>query len=301
MLKIGIIGLGDIAQKAYLPLFSRMKDIEYHLYTRNSAKLTDLGEKYRFSKLYPSLEELLSSGIEAAFVHSSTSSHAEIVRQLLERGIHVFVDKPITDDYNEAKKLVELAEKQNRILMVGFNRRYASAVRRLKEVADPNLVLVQKNRHSLPGEIQTFVYDDFIHVIDTLRYLHPHPIKELIVNGRKDGGTLYHVVLQLVSSEGTAIGIMNRDNGATEEIATVMGPREKRTAYNLSRLVITKGMEEIEVRSSDWEETLAKRGFISMIEDFLSAVRTGSKVGIPARDALETHRLCEEVILKLEQ
>ncbi|RHW34856.1 gfo/Idh/MocA family oxidoreductase [Neobacillus notoginsengisoli] len=300
-MKVGLIGLGDIAQKAYLPLISKMENIECHLYTRDRKKLEALGQKYRFPVLASSLEEMLSSGIEAAFVHSSTSSHAEIVRQLLEAGIHVFVDKPFTDNFAEARGLVELAEKQNRILMAGFNRRYAPAVNKLIEVVNPNLVLVQKNRHSLPGDIRTFIYDDFIHVIDTLRYLFPYPIEELIVNGRKDGPTLYHVVIQFVSPEGTAIGIMNRDNGATEEIATIMGPEEKRTAYNLSRLIISKGMEETEVRSGDWEETLVKRGFVSMTEDFLKAVRTGSAVKTSAQDALETHRICEEVISQLEK
>lgn len=42
MLKIGVIGLGDIAQKAYLPVFAEKEDMEFHLYTRNHDKLKNL-------------------------------------------------------------------------------------------------------------------------------------------------------------------------------------------------------------------------------------------------------------------
>ncbi|RDU34851.1 gfo/Idh/MocA family oxidoreductase [Neobacillus piezotolerans] len=298
-MQIGVIGLGDIAQKAYLPIYGKMDGVQFHLHTRNVKKLDALGDKHRFTRRYARLEDLLESGISAAFVHSSTESHAAIVRELLQRDIHVFVDKPITDQLSEAEGLVRLANERKLILMVGFNRRYAPAIRALKEVAQPNMVIVQKNRHSLPGEIRSFIYDDFIHVVDTIRFLFPYPIDKVIVNGRQEGGKLCHAVVQLVSRMGTAIGIMNRDNGTMEEIAAVMGPLEKRTAYNLSRLIVSKGIEETEIRGNDWEETLVKRGFPEMVNDFLQAVRTGTSPKISAFDALETHRLCEEIIVKL--
>lgn len=299
MIKFGVIGIGDIAQKAYLPTYSSMKDIEFHFYTRNQEKLRALGSQFRFENLHSNLSSLISSGITGAFVHSSTSSHEGIVYELLNNNIHVFVDKPITDNYASTKSLVELAEQKGLILMTGFNRRYATSYAKLKEVAQPNMVLVQKNRKGLPGELRSFIYDDFIHVVDTMRYLFPYPIEELIVNGRMEGDTLYHVVIQFISQGATAIGIMNRDNGTNEEMAQVMGPFEKRTVYNVSKLVISKDAEEIEVRSGDWEPMLVKRGFQQMVGEFVQAVRTNSKPGISALDALVTHEICEKIILKL--
>lgn len=300
-MKFGVIGLGDIAQKAYLPVYSGFKDIEFHFYTRNQEKLKSIAGQYRFKHIHSDLKSLINSGITGAFVHSSTSSHEEIVQWLLHRGIHVFVDKPITDNYEGAKRLVELAEDRGLILMAGFNRRYAPTYLKLKEVAKPNMVVVQKNRKNLPGEPRTFIFDDFIHVVDTMRYLFPHPIEEMLVNGRMENGVLYHVVIQFISQGGTAIGIMNRDNGTNEEIAQVMGPLEKRTVTNVSKLVISKGMENIEVRSGDWEPTLFKRGFEQMVGDFIHAVSTNTEPEISAWDALETHEICEEIIAKLAE
>lgn len=301
VLRIGVIGLGDIAHKAYLPVYSQIKDVEFHFYTRNQEKLKELGGQYRFIHLHSNLNSLVNSGINGAFVHSSTSSHEEIVSWLLNRGVHVFVDKPITDYYDGAKRLVELAEEKGLILMTGFNRRYAPSYRRLKKIAQPNMVLVQKNRKNLPGEPRNFIFDDFIHVVDTMRYLSPHPIEELLVNGRLENGILYHVVVQFISQGGTAIGIMNRDNGTNEEIAQVMGPFEKGTVYNVSETIISKDMENIEMRGSDWEPTLVKRGFQQMVGDFIEAVKSNSSPEITGWDSLETHEICEEIITKLAE
>ena len=299
MIKMGVIGLGDIAQKAYLPVYSGLQEVEFHFYTRNQEKLKTIASQYRFKHIHPDLKSLVGSGITGAFVHSSTSSHEEIVQLLLHQGINVFVDKPITDNYDGANRLVELAEDQGLILMTGFNRRFAPSYVSLKEVSKPNMVVVQKNRNNLPGQPRTFIFDDFIHVVDTMRYLFPYPIEDVLVNGRMENGFLYHVVIQFISKGGTAIGIMNRDNGTTEEMAQVMGPLEKRTVTNVSNLVISKGMKNSEVRSSDWEPTLSKRGFEQMVKDFIRAVSTKSETLISARDALKTHEICEEILTKL--
>ena len=297
--KFGVIGIGDIAQKAYLPVYSSMKDQEFHFFTRNQEKLSSIGRQYRFEYLHPTLESLLNSGITGAFVHSSTASHERIVEQLLRNNIHVFVDKPITDDYERTKRLVTLAEQEGLILMTGFNRRYAPLYQELKETADPNMVIVQKHRKALPGEPRTFIYDDFIHVVDTMRYLFPYPIEDLIVNGRMVDDRLYHVVVQFISSGATAIGIMNRDNGTNEEIAEVLGSIEKRSVFNVSKMTVSRGMETIEVRGSDWESTLKKRGFEQMVADFVQAVTTNSGTGIPVSEALVTHEICEAILSKL--
>src|SRR5688572_24204898 len=138
MLKIGVIGLGSIAQKAYLPVLSK-RELEVHLFTRDQVKLRDIGGKYRFSNLHDSLDSMTIAGIQAAFVHTATDSHEEIVTKLLNSNIHVFVDKPITYDFASAERLLTLARKNGVILEVGFNRRYAPAMQNLKTLGNVNM------------------------------------------------------------------------------------------------------------------------------------------------------------------
>jgi virulence factor len=301
MLKIGIIGLGDIAQKAYLPVFGEKNDIEFHLFTRDLSKLESLSKKYRFPHIHLSLDEVIESGIKGAFVHSATESHYEIVKKLLGVGIHVYVDKPIAYEYKQAKELTELAEEKGLILMTGFNRRYAPVYKQLAELKEPNMVIMQKNRRALPGEIRNFIFDDFIHVVDTLRFLFPYPIKKVNVTSKKNGAFLLQVVIQFVADEGVAIGIMNRDSGVVEEKVEVFHSTEKRVALNVSELFIQENRSETRQVGSDWEPTLHKRGFEQIVFDFLQAVNNHSSTIIPAIDSLKTHEICEEIVNEIEK
>jgi len=88
MLKIGIIGLGGIAQKAYLPVLCSL-DLELHLYSRDQDKLSKIGMQYRITDLHQNMASILDSGITGAFVHTSTTTHQEIIAQLLLNNIHV--------------------------------------------------------------------------------------------------------------------------------------------------------------------------------------------------------------------
>jgi virulence factor len=301
VLKIGIIGLGDIAQKAYLPVLCN-RELELHLYTRDLEKLFRIGRQYRFQNLHQNFESILNSGIQAAFVHTSTSSHVEIIQMLLMNNIHVYVDKPITYDYASSKRLLELAASKNLMLMVGFNRRYAPAYRELRKVANPNMIIMQKNRVSLPGDIRTFVFDDFIHVVDTLNYLFPYPVKEITVKGMKKGGLLFHVVVQLLAENGAiAMGIMNRDSGLLEERVEVFSSAEKRTVINLSSARVHVNRDETRKEMGDWDTMLYKRGFELIVADFLQAVKSCGKPEISIEASLRTHELCEEIVMQLNK
>lgn len=295
-MKIGIIGLGDIAQKAYLPVLAA-KHLDLHLFTRNQDRLLAIANQYRISNLHSSLESILNSGIKGAFVHSSTESHEHIIEQLLLHDIHVYVDKPITYHFASAKRLVDLAEARGLYLMVGFNRRYAPAYVELKKIAEPNMMILQKNRHSLPGDIRTFIFDDFIHVIDTMRFLFTYPVKEMMVSGMQSQGLLAHVVVQLIAENGAiAIAVMNRNSGTLEEKVEVFSAEEKKTVFNLTELKTNLNKTEICSNISDWESTLYKRGFEAIVNDFLGSVSGGGSPLLSMQDALKTHEMCEQIV-----
>ena len=71
-MKIGIIGLGVIAQKAYLPVLTEKENIEVLLCTRNLDTLNKLAMKYRIPQYVQTVDELIGKGIDAAFVSTAT-------------------------------------------------------------------------------------------------------------------------------------------------------------------------------------------------------------------------------------
>ncbi|MFF4316648.1 Gfo/Idh/MocA family protein [Streptomyces sp. NPDC001507] len=293
-MKVGCIGLGDIAQKAYLPVLAVQPGLELHLQTRTPATLARVGDSLRLpeDRRHATLDGLLAQDLDAAFVHAATVAHPEIVTRLLEAGVPTYVDKPLAYRLADSERLVTLAEARNVSLAVGFNRRHAPGY---VQCADHprDLILMQKNRVGLPEEPRTMILDDFIHVVDTLRFLAPGPVADVTVRARVADGLLHHVVLQLAGDGFTALGVMNRLSGSAEEILEVSGQDTKRQVLNLAEVVDHKGQPTVR-RRGDWVPVARQRGIEQAVLAFLDAVRAGKVLS--ARDALATHELCEQVV-----
>ncbi|MFD3541057.1 Gfo/Idh/MocA family protein [Streptomyces sp. NPDC058662] len=293
-MKVGCIGLGDIAQKAYLPVLTTRPGIELHLQTRTPATLERIGGIHHVpaARRHTDLDALLAEGLDAAFVHASTAAHPEIVTRLLEAGVPTYVDKPLAYGIEDSRRLVRLAEQRGVSLAVGFNRRHAPGY---SQCADHprELIIMQKNRVGLPEDPRTLVLDDFIHVVDTLRFLLPGEIDRVDVRAVVRDGLMSQVVLQLAGEGFTALGIMNRLSGSAEEILEVSGQDTKRQVVNLAEVIDHKGQPTVR-RRGDWVSVARQRGIEQVVDHFLEAVAAGRTLS--ARDALLTHELCERVV-----
>ncbi|MEU2713060.1 Gfo/Idh/MocA family oxidoreductase [Streptomyces sp. NPDC007205] len=293
-MKVGCIGLGDIAQKAYLPVLGAQPGIELHLQTRTPATLDRVADTLHLpaDRRHTTLDSLLAAGLDAAFVHAPTAVHPEIVTRLLQAGVPTYVDKPLAYELADSERLVALAEQRGVSLSVGFNRRYAPGYAQCLE-HPRELILLQKNRIGLPEEPRSMILDDFIHVVDTLRFLAPGPVDDVTVRARVQDGLLHHVVLQLGGDGFTALGVMNRLSGSTEEILEVSGQDTKRQVLNLAEVIDHKGQPTVR-RRGDWVPVARQRGIEQAVLAFLDAVRAGKLLS--AQDALATHELCERVV-----
>ncbi|MBA2812785.1 Gfo/Idh/MocA family oxidoreductase [Streptomyces sp. KM273126] len=298
-MKVGCIGLGDIARKAYLPVLGSQPGVELHLQTRTPATLDRVADGLHLpaAQRHADLDSLLAQDLDAAFVHAPTEVHPEIVARLLEAGIPTYVDKPLAYELADSERLVGLAEERDVGLAVGFNRRYAPGY---AQCADHprELILMQKNRVGLPEAPRTMILDDFIHVVDTLRFLAPGPVDDVTVRARVEHGLLHHVVLQLSGDGFTALGVMNRLSGSAEEILEVSGQDTKRQVVNLAEVIDHKGQPTVR-RRGDWVPVARQRGVEQAVLAFLDAVRAGRVLS--ARDALATHELCERVVRVVEE
>ncbi|MEV3889185.1 Gfo/Idh/MocA family oxidoreductase [Streptomyces griseoincarnatus] len=298
-MKVGCIGLGDIAQKAYLPVLAVQPGVELHLQTRTPATLERVGDSLHLpaAQRHAGLDALIAAGLDAAFVHAPTDVHPQVVTRLLEAGVPTYVDKPLAYELADSERLVALAEERGVSLAVGFNRRHAPGY---VQCADHprELIIMQKNRVGLPEEPRRMILDDFIHVVDTLRFLVPGQVDDVTVRARAEDGLLHHVVLQLAGDGFTALGVMNRLSGSTEEILEVSGQDSKRQVVNLAEVIDHKGQPTVR-RRGDWVPVSRQRGIEQAALAFLDAVRAGKTLS--ARDALASHELCERVVRAVDE
>lgn len=295
---VGVAGIGDIATKAYLPLLATWPDVRLHLASRDEVRLEQAAWRFGAASVAPELEQLLERDLDAVLVTAATDAHPRLVTVALEAGVPVHVDKPLASSAEEASELVGTAERHGTLLAVGFNRRFAPAYRRVAEGA-PRLVVMGKHRPDLADLPRRVIFDDLIHVVDTLRWLIGAGDVDPQVTGHVADGRLHHIAFTLAHEGRHAIGLMNRSSGTTREVLEAHQPEATTLVHDLAHTEI-HGTSDTRVRGpGSWTPTLEVRGFVAMLEAFFAAV-SGEPTSTPsAEDALATHVTCEHILAQL--
>ena len=172
MIKAGVIGSGDWG-KNHLRIYSEIDCKLIGIADKEHSKKL-LADKYNI-KFFTDYRELLPL-VDAVSVVVPTNLHYEIVKECLNNGKHVLVEKPITLDTKSARELVELADNKNLILAVGYLFRFNSAVNLLKEEVK-NLGKIQYitgrfiHSNKSPRKDSGVIFNFGIHLIDILNYI----------------------------------------------------------------------------------------------------------------------------------
>ncbi|MDN6626317.1 MAG: Gfo/Idh/MocA family oxidoreductase [Pisciglobus halotolerans] len=296
-MKIGVVGLGNIAQKAYLPVMMKMSDqVDWHLYTRDQDKLSQIGKQYRVTQLYSSIEDLINSGVEGVFIHTATHTHTELVRQFIEKGIHVYVDKPISENSAEVEELMTLAAEKDCFLVTGFNRRFAPMIQELKNVPNKNMIFIQKNKPNSEGSVKFGIFDMFIHVVDTALYLLDEPIESMSWNLNEEAGQLKDCLLRITTSSSICVASMNYVSGANLETAEIQASSGTYRVTNLTNYESDQFGTKTTKEFGDWETTLEKRGFAPIIRAFIESVKSRGENPVSPQSSLKSHQVCAAIV-----
>ncbi|VFB08612.1 Gfo/Idh/MocA family oxidoreductase [Aeromonas salmonicida] len=299
-MRIALIGLGDIAQKAYLPLLASDERVTPLLCTRNPQVLGKLSLQYRIPECFTEVDGLLASRPDAVMIHAATSVHFALARQCLRAGIPTFVDKPLCFDYAEVEALANLAMAQDCPLFVGFNRRYLPAMRAARTDNQPLTELNwQKHRHALPGLPRQFLFDDFIHVLDSLCFYGGLPTGDLhavLRRSPQQPELLAGVSVAWQSGQTAVSGSMNRSAGITEERIDAFGDNLSLHLENCTRGTIARDKTLQTLAPDDWQPVLAQRGFVAMLDHWYRQIEVGKADGTLIESYLHGHRLAERLV-----
>lgn len=298
-MKIGVIGLGSIFKKAYLPIISaNRKNIDYYFASHNKATKNMLRDEYGFTHFCETLEDLIKLEVDAVFIHSATVAHYKIAKQVLEAGIHVFMDKPLSEEFEETKELLNLAKEQGVELMVGFNRRFVPSVEYIFSQDNKRIIYLEKNRAFAEQETKFAINDMFLHLVDTAVYLLNSSDIKIVSSKLVADKSLEYVTLQLEADNTTAIVSMDMKSGAHTEIFRSTSREGIVQVTNLSETTIETPKEVKKLNTSDWTPTLVTRGFDSMVKAFLTFLETGDTSNLRQDNILLSHEICKNVLEK---
>ncbi len=134
-LKLGMIGCGVHAKAN---IFSSLHMMGYPMKAvcaRHLERVQEAAARFGIDKAYGNYKEMLDQEeLDAVFVITEAASQADIVKECLQRGLHVFVEKPLGMNEQEALEIADLADKMNKKVMVGFMKRFSPSYIAMKRI-----------------------------------------------------------------------------------------------------------------------------------------------------------------------
>ncbi|MGF7048541.1 virulence factor [Paenibacillus sp. DS2015] len=304
--RVALIGIGDIAHKVYLPLLSHHKRAEIvGIMSRSAATVEETMNSYRILQGTTELSTLLSWDLDAVFVHSPTETHYEIVMACLRHGLSVYVDKPLSYDLKEAEEMANFAKSKGLLLAVGFNRRFAPMYTEAKtwmdEVGGYEQCVASKHRTRIQStSSRVTVYDDLIHMLDTLLWLGDDQAYQLLQHHLlcNEEGHMRHASGVLGLGKGkTSSYSMVRTAGSDLEKLELHGHGRSVEIVNMENGLFYQKEDAPTTRSfGSWDTILHRRGFSDIVNHFLEHIDSPDDCTVSADKVLGSHVLASELV-----
>jgi predicted dehydrogenase len=183
MLKVGVFGTGHLG-KFHLNNWRLIKNAEIvGFFDPNDQTATEVTEKYKI-KRFTDPGELLDI-CDAADIIAPTPEHFNLCELAIRRGKHVFVEKPLANDMDEAKSLLKLVKESNVKLQVGHVERFNPAFLALEGIAlQPMFIEVHRLAEFNPrGTEVSVILDLMIHDIDIILHIVKSEVKNIYASG----------------------------------------------------------------------------------------------------------------------
>lgn len=181
--KIGVIGTGHLG-RLHTKLLKEIHNCDLiGIYDKDHETADKVGKEFETRK-FNSVDELLNE-VDSVTIAATTSIHYDLMKQAIESGKHILVEKPITAKINEAKEIVAMAAEANVKLQVGHIERFNPALVSLEKYnLDPKFVQTDRLAQFNPrGTDVAVVHDLMIHDIDIILSLVKSDVKEIKASG----------------------------------------------------------------------------------------------------------------------
>ncbi len=329
-IRVALIGCGAISRQLHLPILAGHEDIRLTaLVDRDMTRAEEVARSYGIKRVVLDAAELQADEIDAAIIATPPFHHAPCAIQLMQRGIHVLVEKPMATSYQDAVAMVETAEQTGTVLSVGYFRRLMPSMRMLKALLDRRWLGRPLRFEVTSGGLYSWsaatlgnmrkdlagggVLIDFgSHLLDLLHYLFEGTAQVLEYRDNARGGIESDCRLHLrLSHQGEVVPgqvelSRTRKLGNRFAIECEGGTLEYRITERYAIQVTPHDNELVDSSrgeprpfclqanwadepETEWYETVRQE-----IDDWLAAIRTGRPPQLSGRSALPTAEVIEE-------
>lgn len=306
---VGFIGSGNYAGAVLVPAFREAGARLVSVASSAGVSGLHVGRKFGFEKTTTDVAELLEDAtINAVVIATRHDTHAGLVCRALQAGKHVFVEKPLAlsrqelDDIGAARNASIEAGKPATV-MVGFNRRFAPQIRKMKNllegVAGPKAFVMTVNAGAIPAghwtqDRQTGggrIVGEACHFIDLLRYLAAAPVEKhgVAMMASPTGDT---ATITLTFADGSVGSIHYFANGSKSF------PKERLEVFSGGRILQLDNFRRLHGfgwpgfrKMNLWRQDKGQKACAAA---FVRAVEQGGAAPIPFEELMEVSRLSIE-------
>jgi predicted dehydrogenase/threonine dehydrogenase-like Zn-dependent dehydrogenase len=309
-LRIGVIGAGAFVEKNLLPHLERLGGRLHAVANRTTSGFARLEALYRPGLLTTAAEELLADpSVDAVIIGTRHDSHAALARAALMAGKPVHVEKPLALTLADAEAVRDEVARNDGLLTVGYNRRHAPLIARLREAigsgGEPRQMLYRVNAPLMPRSHWTLdpvegggrLIGEGCHFIDLVCFLAGSEVAEV------SGGFLGAAAGASPAQDNFALTIRFRNS----DLATVVYSGQGNPALAKERLEVFVGGKAFVlddfVRLTGYGTRLdaapssaGDKGFRGHLGNFFAAVRGTAPLVTTAADGVRVAQIIETLV-----
>jgi len=312
-IRVALIGAGQMANKVYYPTLSSLEDVEIvGLCDRNSDKRHLTANTYNIEKTYHDYKKMVEELLpDAVFAIGHPHTMYDVWMWCLEKGLHLFIEKPLGITLHQTRMLAYMAERKKCITQVGFQRRASPLLKNLTETCKSRGQITYAFVEFIKNASDPFLcardhmLDDGVHAIDTLRSICEGEVVEIHCITKRIGVPDLNFITATLTFDSGAIGQMhcNWTSGCRAFRVELHAPSICARADLEGKGYLyqdgnTDGIELDARQIAGSDDRIIYCGFLAKIKEFLSCVQTAQLPSSNFSDALKTHIVAEKILAK---
>lgn len=317
---IGFIGAGNYASRILIPAFKSAGAQFHTISTSGGVSGVIQGKNAGFIRASNDINDIyINSDINTVSIVTRHDSHADLIIKSLNSGKNVFVEKPLCIAYEELEKIkntcsvIGTSHSEYPILMVGYNRRFAPLIKKMKilidSVKEPKTFIMTMNAGSIPKDHWTQdistgggrIIGEACHYIDLIRYLAGSKIVSVYARRMGDSPSVDvtedKATITLGFEDGSFGTILYLANGSA------VFPKERIEVFVAGRVLQLDNFRQLRgygwsgfKRINMWKQD---KGQKECVAEFLRSVENGSKSPIIYDEIIEVAKVTLDVVSQL--
>jgi len=306
----GIIGAGNFTSSTIIPAMKAAGANVKYIASAGGLSATTLAKKGNIALATTDYQEILNDGeVDTVLIITRHNLHAKMAVEALKAGKHVFVEKPLALKEEELQEIIEQVQQSSRMLVVGFNRRFAPLAVKMKQLAGegPKNIVATMNAGYIPHDV--WVHDlevgggriigEACHYIDLCTYLASSKVKAVCMNSMginpQENTDNASILLKYENGTNAVINYFANGNKAYSKERIEVYSQEKTLIVDNWRILKGYG-----VKGFSKMKTKLDKGHKSQFKLLTESVKTGQPI-IPFDEIVNTTQASFAAIKSLKE